>query len=60
MTGVNLITYLNPFRHFATLARAVMLKGVGIEVVYPNLLVLMLFTVVLMGLSTWRFRKQLN
>lgn len=54
------ITYFNPVRHFATLARGVMLKGVGIEVVYPNLLTLILFTVVLMGLSTWRFRKQLN
>lgn len=53
-------TYLNPVRHFASLARGVMLKGVGIEVVYPNLLTLMLFTIVLMGLSTWRFRKQLN
>lgn len=54
------ITYLNPVRHFASLARGVMLKGVGLEVVYPNLLTLMLFTVVLMGVSTWRFRKQLN
>lgn len=54
------ITYLNPVRHFASLARGVMLKGVGIDVVYPNLLTLVLFTVVLMGLSTWRFRKQLS
>jgi len=54
------ITYLNPVRHFATLARGVMLKGVGIEVVYPSLLTLLVFTIVLMGLSTWRFRKQLN
>lgn len=54
------ITYLNPVRHLATLARGVMLKGVGIEVVYPSLLTLLVFTIVLMGLSTWRFRKQLN
>ena len=54
------ITYLNPVRHFASLARGVMLKGVGIEVVYPNLLTLIVFTIVLMGLSTWRFRAQLN
>jgi len=54
------VTYLNPVRHFATLARGVMLKGVGLEVVYPNLLTMILFTVILMGLSTWRFRKQLN
>src|SRR5262245_31605397 len=29
------ITYLNPVRHFAAIARGVMLKGVGIEVIYP-------------------------
>jgi len=54
------LTYLNPVRHFATLARGVMLKGVGLDVVYPNLLALLAFTVVLMGISVWRFRKQLN
>ena len=54
------LTYLNPVRHFATLARGVMLKGVGFEIIYPNLLALLAFTVVLMGISVWRFRKQLN
>ena len=54
------LTYLNPVRHFGSLARAVMLKGVGIEVVYPSLLALVAFTVLLMGVSVWRFRKQLN
>ncbi|HKY29855.1 MAG TPA: ABC transporter permease [Pyrinomonadaceae bacterium] len=54
------LTYLNPVRHFGSLARGVMLKGVGIDVVYPNLLALLAFTVVLMSISVWRFRKQLN
>lgn len=54
------LTYLNPVRHFGSLARGVMLKGVGIDVVYPNLLTLLAFTVVLMSISVWRFRKQLN
>lgn len=53
-------TYLNPVRHFGSLARGVMLKGVGLEVVYPNLLALVGFTVVLVGVSVWRFRKQLK
>lgn len=54
------LTLLNPVRHFASLSRGVMLKGVGIDVVYPNLLALIAFTVILMGVSVWRFRKQLN
>jgi len=54
------LTYLNPVRHFASLSRGVMLKGIGVEVIYPNLIALLAFTVVLMGISVWRFRKQLN
>src|SRR5215472_11975758 len=54
------LTWLNPVRHFASLARGVMLKGVGIDVVYPYLLALIAFSVVLMGVSVTRFRKQLN
>ena len=53
-------TNLNPVKHFAVLARGVMLKGVGLEVLYPNFLALLVFTVLLVGISAWRFRKQLN
>ncbi|HKS08770.1 MAG TPA: ABC transporter permease [Pyrinomonadaceae bacterium] len=53
-------TNLNPVKHFAVLARGVMLKGVGLDVLYPNFLALLVFTVLLVGISAWRFRKQLN
>lgn len=54
------LTNLNPVKHFAVLARGVMLKGVGLEVLYPNFLALLVFTALLVGISAWRFRKQLN
>jgi ABC-2 type transport system permease protein len=54
------LTELNPVKHFAVLARGVMLKGVGLDVLYPNFLALVVFTVILVGVSAWRFRKQLN
>ena len=54
------LTNLNPVKHFAVLARGVMLKGVGLDVLYPNFLALLAFTIVLVGVSAWRFRKQLN
>ena len=54
------LTLLNPVRHFATIARAVMLKGAGVETLYPNLLALMGFAFVLVVVSAWRFRKQLG
>ena len=53
-------TLLNPIRHFATISRGVMLKGTGIDVLYPNLLALMGFCILLVGISMWRFRQQLR
>jgi ABC-2 type transport system permease protein len=54
------ITLLNPIRHFGIIARATLLKGSGIDVLWPNFLALTAFTLVLLSLSIWRFRKQLG
>jgi ABC-2 type transport system permease protein len=54
------LTVLNPIHHFATIMRGATLKGVGIETLWPNVLGLLGFTLVLVALSIWRFRKQLS
>ena len=54
------VTLLNPVRHFSIIARGVMLKGVGVEVLYPNLLALLGISLLLIAISSWRFRKQLG
>ncbi|MBV9768400.1 MAG: ABC transporter permease [Bryobacterales bacterium] len=53
-------TKINPIYHFGVIARASMLRGSGIETLWPNFLALLTFTIVLVSLSVWRFRKQLN
>ncbi len=54
------LTLLNPIAHFAAIARAVLVKGAGIGVVYPHLLALAAFSCLLVGVSAWRFRRQLG
>lgn len=54
------LTLLNPGHHFAIISRGILLKGTGIEVLYPNLLALLAFCVFLVGISARRFRKQLR
>jgi ABC-2 type transport system permease protein len=54
------LTVLNPIHHFATIVRASMLKGSGITSLWPNFLGLIIFTLILVTLSIWRFRKQLS
>jgi ABC-2 type transport system permease protein len=53
------VTYFNPVRHFAIIARGVLIKGVGLPELYPNLLMLLAITSLLLGLAIWRFRKYL-
>jgi ABC-2 type transport system permease protein len=54
------LTLLNPIAHFAKIARSVLVKGAGLEVVYPNLLALLGLATLFVGFSAWRFRSQLN
>jgi ABC-2 type transport system permease protein len=54
------ITWANPLRHFGLISRGVLVKQSGIDELWPNFLVLVIFTVVLVGLSVSRFRKQLG
>ncbi len=54
------VTLLNPVRHFAAISRGILLKGTGIEILYPNLLALIGFCILLVSISAWQFRKQLR
>jgi ABC-2 type transport system permease protein len=54
------LTYVNPVRHFATISRGVLLKGVGIDVLFPNVLMLVIAASLLVGVSMWQFRKRLG
>jgi ABC-2 type transport system permease protein len=54
------LTVANPIHHFAVIARASLLKGSGFGALWPNFLGLSVFTVILVILSAWRFRKQLS
>jgi ABC-2 type transport system permease protein len=54
------LTLINPIRHFGIITRSVLMKGSGIDTLWPNVLVLIAFAVVLLSLSIRRFRKQLG
>ena len=54
------LTVVNPIAHFATIARGVLIKGAGLDVVYPNLLALLGLASIFVAVSAWRFRRQLS
>jgi len=51
------ITLLNPLRHYLVVVRGVFLKGAGWSILWPEILTLLLFGIVLLALSMKRFRK---
>jgi ABC-2 type transport system permease protein len=53
-------TLLNPIAHFASVVRSVLVKGAGLDVVYPHLLALIALAAILVSISAWRFRRQLG
>ncbi|MBI4491296.1 MAG: ABC transporter permease [Chloroflexi bacterium] len=51
---------LIPLTYFLQILRGIILKGVGMEVLWPNVLPLALFGLAVFGLSANRFRKRLG
>jgi len=57
---VQYLTYLNPLRYFMEIVRGIFLKGVGIGVLWPQMVALAVYGVTILGLSAARFRKKLD
>lgn len=53
-------TAVNPVYHYGVIARATLIKGSGLIDLWPNVLALLIFAVVLVSVSVWRFRRQLG
>jgi ABC-2 type transport system permease protein len=51
---------LLPLTHFLKVLRGILLKGVGLEALWPEVLILVVFAVGLIGLAVRRFRKTLD
>ncbi|WP_375493294.1 ABC transporter permease [uncultured Nostoc sp.] len=54
------LSLVNPLRHYIVIVRGFLIKGVGIDVLWPNALALCFFSTLLLLLSTTKFRSQLN
>lgn len=57
---IQIITFVNPLRYFLVIIRSVFLKGVGIEVLWGDILVLLIMGLAIIGFSALKFRKTLT
>ena len=54
------LSWFDPLRHYVAISRSLILKGVAIEALLPNIAALFAFAVILLLISISRFRSQLN
>jgi len=51
------LTYLNPLRYFLVIVRGIFLKGIGIDVLWPQMMALLIMGITMLWLATKRFHK---
>ncbi len=54
------ITYVIPLRYMLVIIRGIILKGVGLQILLPEVAALIIFGVAIMLLAAARFRKSLE
>jgi ABC-2 type transport system permease protein len=57
---IRAVTYLVPARYFVALLHAIYLKGVGMEIVALEAMLLTIFGAVMVAVAYVKFKKQLN
>lgn len=56
---VQYLTYLLPLRYYLEIIRGIFLKGVGLQVLWPNVAALIVFGFLILTLSVLRFAKRI-
>ncbi len=59
-TIIQFISYVVPLRYFITIIRGVVTKGLGFAELWQNALVLLLFGITILSLSSLRFQKKME
>lgn len=57
---LQLISYAIPLRYFLIIVRSIVLKGVGADALWPEIIAVTIFSIVIMGAAAIRFRKRLD
>jgi ABC-2 type transport system permease protein len=58
--SVQYLTYLNPLRYFMEIVRGVFLKGVGVAVLWPQIVAMLIYGTLILWFSAMRFHKSLD
>lgn len=57
---IQYVTYINPLRYFIVIVREVFLKGIGPEILWPQLVPIVLMGLFYVALSSFLFKKKID
>jgi ABC-2 type transport system permease protein len=57
---IQYITFVNPLRYYMVILRGIFLKGVSISILWPNVVILFVMGVLVLAISSFRFRKTIG
>ena len=57
---LQVVSALLPMTYYVFILRSIVIKGVGLELLIPQTLALIAFSMVLLGVAAMRFRKSLD
>lgn len=58
--AVQYLTYINPLRYYMKIVRAIMMKGASADVLYPEILAMIVFGLAVFSFSWMRFSKRVR
>jgi ABC-2 type transport system permease protein len=58
--AIQLVTYAMPVRYYASVIRGVFLRGSGLDVLWPEAVILLVMGTSLLAVAALRFRKRLD
>lgn len=58
--AIQWLTYLNPLRYFLEIIRGIFLKGIGTEILWPQMLALMVMGILTLWFASRRFQKTMT
>jgi ABC-2 type transport system permease protein len=59
-TIIQYITIINPLRYYLVILRGIFLKGIGITILWPDIIILLVMGLAVLTISSLRFRKTIG
>jgi len=57
---LQIVSYFVPAKYFITILRGIFLKGAGLKILWPDVIWLLIFNMLMILISSLKFRKKLD